>query len=130
MAMHCPQCLTEYRDGFSECADCHVVLAPGLPPAPPSAEHEVDLVTVLETSDPFVVNLGKASLEDAGIEYVVGGDDPVERGLTGMSPAGAMVSQVQVESTHADAARELLEPLLNPEPAGEEDAEPEAGTAT
>jgi hypothetical protein len=48
MAMHCPQCLTEYRDGFSECSDCHVALAPGLPPAASSAEHEVALVTVLE----------------------------------------------------------------------------------
>ena len=130
MAMHCPQCLTEYRDGFSECSDCHVALAPGLPPAASSAQHEVALVTVLETSDPFVVNLGKASLEDAGIRYVVGGDDSTERGLTGMSPAGAMVSQIQVESARADEARELLEPLLNPEPAGEEDAEPEAETAT
>ena len=130
MAMHCPQCLTEYRDGFSECTDCHVALAPGAPPAPPIAEHEVALVTVLETSDPFVVNLGKASLEDAGIQYVVGGDDSAERGLTGMSPAGAMEAQIQVESAHADQARELLEPLLNPEPIGEEDAEPEAGAAS
>src|ERR1035438_4132308 len=89
MAMHCPRCLTEYREGFSECADCHVPLAPGLPPAVPTTQHEVDLVTVLETSDPFVVNLGKATLEDGGIEYVVGGDDPVERGVTGLPPACA-----------------------------------------
>jgi hypothetical protein len=41
-----------------------------------------------------------------------------------------MEAQIQVESAHADQARELLEPLLNPEPIGEEDAEPEAGAAS
>jgi hypothetical protein len=128
MAMHCPQCLTEYRDGFSECADCRVPLAPGPPPADSAKTHEVDLVTVLETSDSFAVNLGKATLEDAGIEYVVEGDDPGERGLTGMSQMGAMAERLQVASASADEARELLEPLLNPKPAGEEetDDEPQA----
>lgn len=129
MAMHCPQCLTEYRDGFSECADCHVALAPGLPTAPVEG-HQVELVTVLETSDPFVVNLAKASLEDAGIEYAVGGDDSAERGLTGMSPMGAMATQIQVESSRADQARELLEPLLHPEAIAEDEGEAEAGAAS
>jgi|ERR1700722_496909 hypothetical protein len=122
MAMHCPQCLTEYRDGFKECADCHVALAPGSPPNRPAEGHSVDLVSVLETSDPFVVNLGKATLEDAGIEYVLGGDDSAERGLTGMTPMGAMATRFQVESARADEARELLEPLRNPQPIGEEES--------
>jgi len=130
MAMHCPQCLTEYRDGFSECSDCHVPLAQGPPPSAPAEGHAVDLVTVLESSDPFVVNLGKATLDDAGIEYVMEGDDSAERGLTGMSPMGAMASQIQVESARADEARDLLEPLLeplqNPESAAEEEADGEA----
>ena len=29
--MHCPCCRASYRDGFSECPDCHVALAPGDP---------------------------------------------------------------------------------------------------
>jgi Putative prokaryotic signal transducing protein len=123
MAMHCPQCLTEYREGFTECADCHVPLAVGPPPVPAAGMHDVDLVTVLETSDRFAVNLGKATLEDAGIEYVMEGDDSAERGLTGMTPMGAMAAQIQVESTRADEARDLLEPLRNPEPVGDEEAE-------
>jgi hypothetical protein len=129
MAMHCPQCLTEYRDGFTECADCHVPLAPGLPQSAPADEsapaggHAVNLVTVLETSDSFAVNLAKASLEDAGIEYVTGGDDIVERALTGMSAMGAVASTIQVESAHADEAREVLEPLLHPEPIQEDEVE-------
>ena len=126
MAMHCPQCLTEYRDGFSECSDCHVPLAPGRPPGPKAEEHEVRLATVLESSDPFVVNLGKATLQDAGIEFIEAGDDAEERGITGMSPMGAMASRLQVAAGQADEARELLEPLLNPQPLAEDDAAPEA----
>jgi hypothetical protein len=116
MALHCPQCLTEYRDGFSECVDCHVSLAPGTPPAPPSVEHEVQLVSVFETSDPFVMNLAQAALQDAGIEFLLAGDDPAERMLTGMTPAGARPSQLQVESALQAEARAALEPLQNPEP--------------
>ena len=116
MAMHCPRCLTEYRDGFSECADCRVPLVRGLPPAPETREeHDVDLVSVLATSDPFVMNLAKATLEDAGIEYVLRGDDAAERTLTGLSQAGAEASQFLVESGRAAEAREALEPLKNPQ---------------
>jgi hypothetical protein len=122
MAMHCPQCLTEYRDGFTECADCRVPLAPGLPPGPEEEAHNVELVTVLETTDPFVANLAKATLEDNGMEYVLAGDDPDERGLTGMSPMGALASRFQVEAHAAERARELLEPLVNPEPLAEEES--------
>jgi hypothetical protein len=125
MAMHCPQCLTEYRDGFTECADCRVPLAPGPPPREeePAEEHAAELVTVLETSDPFAANLAKATLEDNGIEYVLGGDDSEERGLSGMSPLGAMPSRFLVEAHLAESARELLEPLLHPQAITEDEAE-------
>ena len=123
MAMHCPQCLAEYRDGFTECADCRVPLAPGPPPKPPEEGHAVELVTVLETRDPFVANLAKATLEDNGIEYVMAGDDPEEREVSGMTAMGAASSKFQVEANCADEARELLDPLLNPQPITEEETE-------
>jgi hypothetical protein len=117
--------LTEYRDGFSECADCRVPLAAGFPPAPQPQNHAVDLVSVLETSDPFLINLAKATLEDAGIEYVLRGDDPGERMLTGMTPMGAPASQLQVESHCEALARAALEPLQNPEPESATELEPD-----
>jgi hypothetical protein len=120
MAMHCPQCLTEYRDGFTECTDCRVPLVPGRPPAPQVEGHVVNLVTVFESSDPFAVSLAKSTLVDAGVEYVEGGDDADERSLSGMTPMGAGASRIQVEEACADRARELLEPLLHPEPIPED----------
>ena len=46
-----------------------------------------ELVTVLETADTFALSLAKASLDEAGIAYVVDGDDvpPVHRTLPGGS---------------------------------------------
>lgn len=123
MAMHCPQCLTEYRDGFTECSDCHVPLAPGPAPKPEEVGHAVQLVTVLETRDPFVANLAKATLEDNGMDYVLAGDDPEELGISGITPAGAHAARFQVEAERAEEARELLEPLRNPQPIAEEPAE-------
>ena len=121
MAMHCPQCLTEYRDGFTECADCRVALAPGPPPKSTSESHKVELVTVLETSEPFLLNLAKSTLEDGGVDYVIEGDEPEERSIV-MPPTGAPQTRIRVATSCADEARELLEPLLHPQPL-EEDAE-------
>ena len=28
--MYCPLCLAEFRDGFTQCSDCHVMLVPTL----------------------------------------------------------------------------------------------------
>jgi hypothetical protein len=67
--------------------------------------------------------LAKATLEDNGIEYVMGGDDSDERGLSGMSPMGAMPSKFIVEAHLAESAREVLEPLRNPQPIAEEETE-------
>jgi hypothetical protein len=38
--------------------------------------YDPDLITVLEATDSFALTLAKSSLEDAGIEYVVSGDNP------------------------------------------------------
>ena len=119
--MHCPQCLTEYQDGFTECADCRVPLSPGSAPKAAKEGHKVELVTVFETHDPFAFNLAKGTLEDAGIEFVIAGDDYEERGLTGITPAGALASRMQVAAASANEARDLLEPLIHPEPIADEE---------
>ena len=122
--MYCPQCLTEYREGFVECADCRAPLAPGLP-SKPSPVEEIELVTVLETHDTFALSLAKASLGEAGIEYLVKSNQlqylraPQEFTGLGVTPLGGCYCQIQVAREFESEARALLEPLRNPVPTGE-----------
>jgi hypothetical protein len=121
MPMYCQKCLTEYRDGFTECADCGVPLASGQPPSPD--EHAVHLVTVLETSDPFAVTLAKASLEDAGIDNVIDRD---YQSSTGGFPTqfGSAASRIQVSQENETDARGVLESLQEPDIEAGADQEP------
>jgi hypothetical protein len=128
--MYCPQCLTEYREGFFECADCHVSLALGLPPERPTVP-EVRLVTVLETRDSFALTLATSALEEADIEFLVSGDQPRfphanDAFGVGQTPLLTCSCRIQVASEDERGARALLEPLQNPPARGlEEDSEPE-----
>ncbi len=145
--MYCPNCLTEYREGFFECADCRVPLAPGFPPqlAPepdsrafgrPSRQSpyngDIVLVNVLETNDPFGLSLATAALEDAGIEYLTpGGSARYEAGSAytfgvGLSGFQKNPCRIQVAPEFAAEARTLLEPFQQPLSPAEIEAEPEA----
>jgi Putative prokaryotic signal transducing protein len=119
--MYCPQCLTEYRDGFTEYADCQVPLAAGLPPEPPNRD-VLELVTVLGTSDTFALTLARASLEDAGIDYVVACDEHGHHPMfpsafpMGAAPICTCECRIQVTPEYENEARALLEPIERPEP--------------
>jgi membrane protease YdiL (CAAX protease family) len=75
--MFCPKCGAEYRDGFFECADCHVQLVWELPPEPEKkSEPEkkpVEPVTVVEVKNLVHLTLVESILEEAGIPFVVMG---------------------------------------------------------
>ncbi len=95
------------------------------------ADHEPELVTVLETSDTFALALAKSALEDAGIEHLVSGDDPryfqIHDGVVGaagigQTPLWKCSCKIQVARESEAEARALLEPLQNP-PAADSDAE-------
>jgi putative signal transducing protein len=127
--VYCPQCHVEYRDGFSECTDCRVPLVAELPPAVVE-EHDLRLVTVLETEGSVALRLAKAALEEAGIEYLVSSDEALRqfiRGGFGMSPDQApyQTCRIQVAAEYEAEARALLEPLANPDPAVDAEAEPD-----
>ncbi|MGA2185091.1 MAG: DUF2007 domain-containing protein [Bryobacteraceae bacterium] len=89
-------------------------------------QHPLELVTVLEVSDSFALRLATSALDDAGIDYVVSGDQP--RYLAGIpgsfgvgeTPLCNCCCQIQVARENESAARELLDPLLNPDPAAPE----------
>lgn len=100
--MYCPKCLVEYREGFTECADCGVALVEGTPPDPKVAY--VDLVTVLETNNAAAFAVAESLLRAADIDYVV-----QNAGASNVFPVtdiGPM--QIQVESDLAQKASEIL----------------------
>lgn len=119
MAQHCPRCLVEYRDGFTECTDCLVPLIAGPSPDAPPVDHGLHLVTVLTVTDSLTLTLAKTALDEAGIDYEVEGDDPAATGLPGMFGAGAIPlgtcsCTIQVARNSEAAAAQLLEPFQQP----------------
>jgi hypothetical protein len=80
------------------------------------------LVTVLATCDGFAIKLAKASLEEAGIEYFIidgtyGHDIAFPTAFPiGSSPIVPSCRLLQVTRGDEAEARELLEPLNNPQP--------------
>ena len=127
--MYCPQCRVEYRDGFTECSDCHVLLLAGTPPPEPadSFDPALGLAVVLETNDGIQLALAKGLLEDAGIPFFVLGQ--ITTLIQDVDPYLHKWFRVQVPRDREAEARELLDQLLvaetSPQRAGE-DGEPPA----
>ena len=78
-------------------------------------------MTVFEAIDSFALKLAKSSLEDAGIPFVVLGEDPrYIAGIPGAYGIGevplrtACSCRVQVPEEFEDQARALMEPLEQP----------------
>ena len=63
--MICPECGSEYRDGYVRCRACDVDLV-----EPRAAEPEIPLVKVYETGNAALIPLFESLLDDAGIEYM------------------------------------------------------------
>lgn len=73
--MYCPKCRTEYRDGFTKCADCQIPLVAELTPSPGEDEPAfVDVEEVLSTIDPGQIALIKSILEAEMIPYLAQGE--------------------------------------------------------
>ena len=106
--MFCPECRTEYREGFSVCADCETTLVPELPPEPskeiPSAG--ADFEEVLGFMDEGVVAIVKSLLNEEGIEYYIVGEFSVSKGPD---------QKLMVRKDQAERAREILKDLESDE---------------
>ena len=124
--MYCPQCRVEYREGFTECSDCHIPLLAGtLPPetAGPS-DPALGLIVVLETNDRIQLALVKGLLEDAGIPFFVLGQ--IATLVQDVDPFLHKWVRVQVPRDREAEARELLEQLeaeITPPRPGDDGAE-------
>jgi mono/diheme cytochrome c family protein len=120
---YCPQCLAEYTEGATECADCHVRLEPGAPPPDANApEPEPKLVRIRTFSGPTAVmqaDLAKNLLQDQGILSFVPGETSAE-----ILP-GVDLVQLWVREQDADLAAEVLKSYLDA--TEQTEAENEAG---
>ncbi len=112
--MYCPKCRVEYREDFTECADCRVSLLPGAPPgkAPQHFDPNLDLVVILETNNRIQLALATGLLEDAEIPYYVLGQ--IATLVTDVDPFLKKWVRLQVPRDQEAEARELLDPVLNP----------------
>lgn len=112
--MFCPVCGAEYRDGFTWCSECQVSLVVERP-ASEEGEALIELRVVFKTGNPVLLSLAKSMLEEAGIEYVVAGEE--SQYLLGAGGSGIGFNpttgpvRVQVRLQDADRAREVLENL-------------------
>jgi hypothetical protein len=63
--MFCPECRTEYREGFTVCADCGTTLVLELPPEPPTevSSEGADFEEVLGFMGEGVVAIVKSLLD-------------------------------------------------------------------
>lgn len=98
--MFCPKCRTEYRKGFSRCADCDVDLVMELPPEPGPSEEYVELVTLKTYSSRHEAELAKGFLASQGVNAVVSGDDygGIHPGLSFSTGVRLSVSEEDVET--------------------------------
>jgi hypothetical protein len=110
--MYCPQCMTEYRKGFTECTDCRIPLLPGDPPQPePGTEFdpELELVVVFESTDPVLIAMAKGALEEAEIPYF--SLNQITRLVNDVDPMLRKLIRIQVAADQAEKAREVLSML-------------------
>jgi hypothetical protein len=85
-------------------------------------DRNVEFIDVLEVHDMFALRLATSTLDDAGISYQIGGEQPRYRiGPTGDAelddmPLCKFDSVIQVAREDEKEARELLAIIENPEP--------------
>jgi len=96
--VYCPQCLAEFRDGYSRCADCDIDLVETLPDKVELPGY-VHIATVFTEGE---IALIKSSLERAGIAHYFHGEQAHR--LTPL-PFGA---RLMVREDHREEAEAIL----------------------
>lgn len=115
--MYCPKCLTEYRRGFIDCADCRIPLVAGRAPNGVEPEDGPKLVGVLDTNDNFALASACAALGEAEIVYEVVAISDVPDRVRASNPKWWIPpSRIMVSLEDEGEARNLVEPFRQPLP--------------
>jgi len=129
--MFCPSCGSEYREGFSHCADCEVALVDTLPSPPDAHPDTGGIETVFATGDPVLLLTAQSLLDEACIPYFTRGEGTQD--LFGMGRLGTGFSLISgpIEirvggKRYREAADLLREADLGPAENGEEEGPDEA----
>jgi hypothetical protein len=116
----CPECDTEYREGFTRCADCDVDLVAPPSPPPPDERPNIELVKVWEGGNPALLAVIESVLEDAGIEYSTTSENLQDLFAWGRVGSGFnyLIGPVKffVRAEDESEARTLLDQLENEPP--------------
>ncbi len=111
--MYCPKCRTEYRKGFSTCADCNIPLVPKLPPEPPPppAPEYARYINLYSPQNEIESSLLKSILDSEGISYFVRNDN---FGSLEVGPHIGLFNakMIKVQDDQYEKAKELLTDYL------------------
>lgn len=115
--MYCPKCRSEFRPGFTECAECGVRLVDELPPKP--LPEYADLRTVMFAPSEMILMLAKSRLEAEGIPCLT--KNVLVQDLFGMGRVAGFnpvtgPPELQVSAEDFDRAVEILESLEGESP--------------
>ena len=117
--MVCPNCKTEYQEGFSVCSDCQIALVSELPPIqnptyPPVAE-DTKLEKVFETWDSYQFLDASNILKNAGIPFT--GDERYTGELrAGKREQAPYVWTILVPTEKREEALQLLDEKISGQP--------------
>jgi hypothetical protein len=103
LKMYCPNCKSEYREGFSTCADCGAALVSELPPEVEGDVSYAGMVEVYSTYNQGEIAFIKSMLDAEGINYYFQGENPM------MMIAAGSYARLLVQADQADRAREILQ---------------------
>lgn len=110
--MFCPTCKSQYREGFTRCADCDVPLVNVLENLPESLEHAA-LVRVWEGSDAHENSEVRRALGDARIPFRIQSAGPNVLSLSNQAAEAIYVPQAMLKAARSaivEAIGEELEP--------------------
>jgi hypothetical protein len=118
LIMYCPNCKSEFRDGFTHCKKCDKELVDKLdtPPEKQAVEYVyAEMVTVAETSELFEIALARGALESANIRFNI--TNEFTQNLIAASSISGLgnpitASKIMVEKGKEEEAKLILKGII------------------